>query len=104
MDLVHTELASLAQDGIGEPELVRARRSLRGSMLLGLETSGARSMRLGRAETLRGRLVPLEEHLAGIDAVELDDVARVAREVLGGARVTSMVGPGDLDALVARAS
>jgi predicted Zn-dependent peptidase len=103
MEIVDAELSALAVHGVSEAELARSQRSIRGSLLLGLETAGARSMRLGRAETLRGRVVPLDEHLAGIEAVTVADVARVAHEVLGSARVTSLVGPGDLDSLVARA-
>ena len=43
--------------------------------------------------------MPLPEHLDRIEAVELEQVARVARAVLGGPRVISLVGPGDLESL-----
>ena len=73
---------------------------MRGALLLGLEDSSSRGARLGLSETLRGRVTPLAEHLAHIDAVQLEQVARVARQVLAGPRVRSLVGPGDLEALV----
>jgi predicted Zn-dependent peptidase len=90
----------LVTGGISGEELARAQRSMRGSLLLGLEDSSSRGARLGLSETLRGQVTPLPDHLARIDAVELEQVARVAAEVLGGPRVLSLVGPGDLESLV----
>ena len=101
IDLVHAEVDQLVSDGISAEELARAQRSMRGSLLLGLEDSSSRGARLGLSETLRGQVTPLPEHLGRIDAVELDQVARVAARVLGGPRVLSLVGPGDLESLVA---
>jgi predicted Zn-dependent peptidase len=102
LDVVDGEVAALVEHGISDEELARSKRSMRGSMLLGLEDSGTRSSRLGLSETVRGQVTPIEQHLARLDAVELDDVARVAVSVLGGPRVTSLVGPGDLEALADR--
>lgn len=95
--LVDAEVAALAGDGITEQELVRAQRSMRGALLLGLEDSSSRGARLGLSETLRGRVTPLPEHLERIEAVQVDQVARVAATVLSGPKVLSLVGPGDLD-------
>ncbi len=101
IDLVHAEVARLGEAGIEDVELARAKRSMRGSLLLGLEDTSARGSRLGLSETLRGRVSTLPEHLARIDEIELVDVARVARDLFDGAMVRSVVGPGDLDALAA---
>jgi predicted Zn-dependent peptidase len=101
IDLVHAEVDRLVSGGISAEELARAQRSMRGSLLLGLEDSSSRGARLGLSETLRGQVTPLPEHLGRIDAVELAQVARVAARVLGGPRVLSLVGPGDLESLVA---
>ena len=100
IELVHAEVDGLARRGITADELARAARSMRGSLLLGLEDSSSRGARLGLSETLRGQVTPLPEHLARIDAVDLEQVARVAESVLGGPRVLSMVGPGELESLV----
>ncbi len=97
--LVQHEVELLADRGITEEELLRARRSMRGALLLGLEDSSSRGARLGLSETLRGQVTPLPEHLDRIDRVELAQVARVARAVLGGPGVLSLVGPGELESL-----
>lgn len=101
VELVHDEVGELAAHGITAEELARTQRSMRGALLLGLEDSSSRGARLGLSETLRGRVTPLAEHLDRIDAVDLEQVARVAAGVLGGARVASVVGPGDLEPLLA---
>lgn len=93
LDLVGAEVDSLAVQGITGDELARAQRSMRGALLLGLEDSSARGARLGLSETLRGQVTPLPEHLARIEAVDLEQVSRVAASVLGGPRVLSLVGP-----------
>lgn len=101
VDLVHGELARLADAGVAADELARAQRSMGGALLLGLEETSSRGARLGLSETLRGRVSSLQEHLAHIEAVQLEDVASLARQVLESAMVRSIVGPGNLDALAA---
>ena len=99
LDVVGAEVEQLAAVGITPDELSRAKRSMRGALLMGLEDSGSRGAWLGLSETLRGRVTPLPEHLDRIESVQLEQVARVARAVLGGPRVLSLVGPGELESL-----
>lgn len=99
--VVLDEVAAMAADGVSEAELARAKRSLRGSILLGLEDSSSRAARLGISETLRGHVTPLDEQLRSIDAVSVADVAAVAHSVLSVSPVLSVVGPGGLDSLLA---
>lgn len=82
-------------DGITARELEVAKGYLEGSMVLGLEDSGSRMGRLGSSETVRGFVTSVDEHLARIAAVTLDDVHAVARRVLGGSRALAAVGPFD---------
>ena len=70
-----------------------AKGYLEGSMLLGLEDSGSRMARLGANLAAHGEVIPIDEHLARIRAVTVDDVDRVARRVLGGSRTVAIVGP-----------
>ena len=92
-------IAEITSSGVGDDELRVAKGYLRGSMLLGLEDSGARMSRLGSSITSRGRVVPIAESLAGIDAVTDDDVRRVAQRIFGQTMVTSAIGPIEADAL-----
>jgi predicted Zn-dependent peptidase len=85
--------AEVASEGVLESELARAKRSLRGGLLLALEESGSRAARLGIAETTRGRFTPIEEYLDRIDRVTVDDARDVAARVLCSNEVLSVVGP-----------
>ena len=100
LDVVAEQVDDLRTNGITPDELVRAKRALRGGLLLGLEDSGSRGARLGVSETVRGRITPLEEHLAAIDAVTSEDIVAVARRVLDSPQALAVVGPGDLDHLL----
>ncbi len=75
-------LESVARDGITESEWRIARGSMRGGLVLGLEDSGSRMNRIGRSELNYGEHRTIEETLARIDAVTLEEVNAVARKLL----------------------
>ncbi|MFZ4516782.1 MAG: M16 family metallopeptidase [Microthrixaceae bacterium] len=92
-DVMGAVIADLVARGITEDELARAKGSLRGGLLLGLEDTASRMTRLGIGETMRGGVTPVDEHLARLDAVTVEDVHAVLRVVLGRPRVRSVVSP-----------
>jgi predicted Zn-dependent peptidase len=82
--------------GIDESELVRAKDNVKGNLILGLESTWQRAAYLARQEIYFDEPFTIEETLAGIDAVTLDDVARVARDLLTRTPVSVAV-VGDVD-------
>lgn len=94
LSVVRAELAAVARDGITAEELARGKGQLKGGLVLGLEDTGSRMSRLGRAELLHDDLLTIDEVLGRIDAVTLDDVHRVARQLLGQPELLAIVGPG----------
>jgi len=74
------ELHRMAEEPVGAAELEKARAYLKGRLLLRLESTGAVSTWLGGQELLTGRIIEMEETLAGLDAVTTEDVTRLARE------------------------
>jgi len=82
IDAVTKELESIRKDGLTRTELRDTKDHIKGRILLGLETSAARMMRLARNEISYGRQVPERELLKRLAAVKMDDVNAVAREVL----------------------
>lgn len=95
--IVNGELDRLVADG-GLPfaEIERAKGYLRGGIALSLESSSSRMHRLGRTEVTLGAIPTLDEVAASIDAVTVDDVARVVERVLVDApRSLAVVGPCD---------
>jgi predicted Zn-dependent peptidase len=101
LDLCRTELAAVGDHGITEEELARGKGQLRGSLVLGLEDTGSRMSRLGKSELVYGELMSVDEILRHIDAVTLDDVRAVAREVVArSASSLAVIGPFEHDQFV----
>ncbi|WP_308116902.1 pitrilysin family protein [Pseudonocardia sp. WMMC193] len=93
--VVRDVLAGAAAEGITEAEVRRAKGSLRGSTVLGLEDTASRMNRLGRSELDHGRQRSLEESLARIDEVTVEEVAALADELLTQDLTAAVVGPYD---------
>jgi predicted Zn-dependent peptidase len=86
-------LAEVALDGITEAECRIAKGSLRGGLVLGLEDSGSRMHRIGRSELNFGEHRSIDETLALIDAVTLDEVNAVAKQLLNRPYGAAVLGP-----------
>ena len=97
LDICREQLAAVAYSGITAEELVRGKGQLAGSLVLGLEDTGSRMSRLGKSELVYGELLTVDEVLARIDAVTLDDVRAVASEVLTAKPTLAVIGPFDDD-------
>jgi predicted Zn-dependent peptidase len=94
VDLTLVELGDLGRVEVPAEELRRAKDHLKGSLMLGLESTSSRMSHLARQEIYFGRQFTLDETLAAIEAVSADDVRRVARDLfLGGDLVATVVGP-----------
>jgi predicted Zn-dependent peptidase len=93
LDLVKSSLAEVAATGLTEAEVVRGKGMMKGSLVLGLEDTGSRMTRLGKGELLYDDLLSVEDLLARVDAVTVDDVRRVAVDLLGRRMSLAVVGP-----------
>ncbi len=79
--VVRDELEKVAEAGITDEELVRGKGQLRGGLVLGLEDTGSRMSRIGKAELVHDQLLSIDEVIARIDAVTLEEVREIAAEV-----------------------
>ncbi len=95
IDVIALVLDDVAREGITAEELERGKGQLRGGLVLNLEESSSRMVRLGEAELLTGILTPVAEALASIDAVTLHDVQALAADVFERPRQLAVVGPFD---------
>jgi len=80
--LIRTEVDRICGDGITADELDRVRESIKGQMVLGLESTRSRMTRLGKAEVTDGELLSLDEIVERIDAVTVEDVNAIAQRHL----------------------
>jgi predicted Zn-dependent peptidase len=92
-ELLIAELERLASDGITDAELERSIGQLSGGLVLGLEDTGSRMSRLGKAELVHGELLTLAESLERIRAVTVGDVRELAVDLASRPRSIVRVGP-----------
>ena len=91
--VIKDTIADVAANGITEAELRRGKGQLRGGLVLGLEDTGARMTRIAKAELVTGELPTINQALARIDDVTLDEVAAVAVELFSQPAALAVVGP-----------
>jgi len=82
LDAVRKEFLNLRDGGIKKDELRDTKEHIKGRILLGLETSASRMMRLARNEITYGYQVSEKELIQRVGAVKMDDVVALATEVL----------------------
>ncbi len=97
LHLLRDELERLADDGLQPGELDRAHGQLCGGLVLGLEDTGSRMSRLGKAELVHGEFVGLDEALHRVRAVSAEDVRALASRLAAQPRSLAVVGPFESD-------
>lgn len=98
-DIILEQFADLATNKVDEVELKRTREYLKGTLMLSLESTAARMGRNVRHEVYMGRHVPLEETLAGVEAVTAEDVLRLAAELFSEKPAIVAIGPNANEAI-----
>ena len=94
--IIGEELARLGSDGVSADELERAKEHVKGRMVLGLEATAARMSRISRATLFDVPLLSLDEMLARVDAVTLDDLSKLAGELYDPAKLSAAcIGPSE---------
>jgi predicted Zn-dependent peptidase len=83
----------VAGHGLTEEEVERGKGQLKGGLLLGLEDSGSRMSRIGKAELVYDELLTIDEVVRRIEAVTMDDVATLANELFTQPELLAVVGP-----------
>lgn len=90
---IENVVAELLHDGITDKELRNAKEQLKGSFVLGLESSESRMYRNGRNELILGEHLTIGEVVEKIDAVEKRSVYRLGQQILTNSRMSSVVAP-----------
>jgi predicted Zn-dependent peptidase len=88
------EFRSLRNQPLAPEELRRGKDQLKGSLVLSLESTGARMSQLARHELYFGRFFSVEELLAAIEAVTAEEIQQIAIETFAVERIAAaVVGP-----------
>ena len=92
--VVRAELDKVMNEDVPEGELQKVKRNLSGTLALSLEAMSPRMMRMARNEFIHGRVIPLDETLAKIEAVTAAQVKALASRIFPTDRVrTTAIGP-----------
>ncbi len=88
------QLDRIRRRAVSQAELDRAKEYTKGRLLLGLETPASNAGWIGSQAVQRLDIMTPEQWIAGLDAVTVDDVRRVARQLFdGSAPRLALVGP-----------
>lgn len=94
LNVILAELALMEIDGPTDEELVKARELSKGRLMLRMEDTRSVSGWIGGQELLIGKVRSVEDAVAEMDAVTIDDLRRVAREHVIPSKIhLAVVGP-----------
>jgi predicted Zn-dependent peptidase len=82
VEIARGQIADLIAGGLSADELERAKESVKGRMLLALESTSSRMSRLGRGVLGGSEILSLDEVAARVDAVTHEDITAIAAELL----------------------
>lgn len=78
-----------------DDEVRRARTQLKSSLLMALESTGARCEQVAQHLLIFGRVMPIEEMVARIDAIDAEQIGALAQKIFAVPPVLAAVGPLD---------
>lgn len=81
MPVIAGEIARLGEDAT-EEETARAKAQMKAGLLMNLESSSTRAEQIARQYTIYGRVLPLDEMIAKVDAVDAASLRRFAGRFL----------------------
>jgi predicted Zn-dependent peptidase len=98
--LLRQELKRLRDELIAPTELNRTVNQLKGSLMLGLESTSSRMSRLAKMEIYLGEYVTLDEVCAGIENVTAEQIQQLAQELFADERMTlTIIRPASANAM-----
>jgi predicted Zn-dependent peptidase len=89
VDVIGAELARVQGEGVSEEELERARENVKGRTVLSMESTLTRMNRLGSSLLMDVPIMTVDELLAALDAVTLEDVNSLARDLWAPGRLSA---------------
>jgi predicted Zn-dependent peptidase len=94
IELILDEFRQLKREGATAAELRRAKDNMKGSMMLSLESTGARMASLARQYLHFGRIASLDEMLESIEAAPLEAIQQLSERLFDPGRLgVAVLGP-----------
>jgi len=93
-ELIVKEYRSLSQKKISAGELQKAKDYLKGSSVIGLESSDAKASFYGLQELLGGKILTLKEKFKIIDKISREDIQKTAQDIFRSEKLNlALIGP-----------
>lgn len=93
VEIIQSVLTDVADNGMSQAEITRAKGAVRGSLVLSQEDSGSRMSRIGKNEIVYGQVMDFDDILKAIDCVSTEDIREIASEFLVKTPTLALVGP-----------
>lgn len=87
--IIGAEMARLRSEPVSAEELARAKESVKGRLVLSSESTAARMTRISRATLFDLPIEDLDEMLAKVDAIKVDELTELAAELYGAERLSA---------------
>jgi len=87
--VIGAELARLRSEPVSDEELSRGKESVKGRLVLSSESTAARMTRISRATLFGLPIDSLDEMLAKVDAVTVEDLTELASQLYGAERLSA---------------
>jgi len=91
IDMLHKEFEKLKYVLVKEKELKKVKEYLKGGMLLSMESTTNRMMRIANSILYYDRVVPLEEYLDKIEKITAEDVQKTANELFNENKLVKVI-------------
>ncbi len=88
LEMITEEINLLVKNSFSEEDLCKSREQLKGSYILGLESTSSRMNSIGKSELLLNRIYTQEEVIKKIDDITMDDIKSVINKVFDFSKVS----------------
>jgi predicted Zn-dependent peptidase len=95
LDLIHEIMEDIRVKGITADELARGKEQMKGSLIIGLESTSSRMTRNGKNELVHDQHFSLNELIERIESVSLYEIELVSKRMFNANYATAMVGNSD---------
>ena len=91
IEIIFKEFKRLKEVPVSEKELKKVKEYLKGGMLLSLESTTNRMMRIANSILYYDRVIPVEEYLAKIDKITGQEIQKTANELLNESKLIKVI-------------
>lgn len=96
IEIVYKEFKKIKETLITEKELKKVKEYLKGGILLSMESTTNRMMRIANSILYYKRVIPVEEYINKLDKITAEDVQKTANELLNEAKLIKVILKSDI--------